>query len=1556
MAAGGAGEVIRNNAMAFDITTGSILPWNPNFNAQANVVEISPDGSQIYVGGDFATAGGTPRSKLAVFNRATGALGAAVGGSIGGQVNSISITPSTVYVGGSFNSVGSQARGNLAAFSRSNGVLLPWAPTADSIVHGVVAAQDGSRVVVGGRFQNLNGVRQIGIGAVDGTTGASQAWSSTPIPERRGTERSWVTNMIEKDGVVYASANGEGWHWFDGRFAADFKTGDLKWLDNCYGASTDIAVMDQVMYSVSHAHDCSSLGEFPEANPTVWKRALAETIYPVGTDQAPPSNNSMYSGQPVPELLHWYPALNTGFYTGQYQGGWALANNDTYLVAGGEFTTVNGQAQQGLAVFAKRSAAPNKIRPEYTTALKPAVMSNSSGTVRVAWPTTWDYDDENLTYELLRDNSLTPVATLQEKSIWWNQKTLGFIDSGRTPGATHTYRVRVKDPWGNEYIGPRSDQVRVSDAAVNPYTETIREAGASAYYPLDEPSGTLVYDHVGFGDADLAGEVTRGVEGAITGNAATGFAGTAGFSTRSVAPAPNTFTVQAWFKTTSTTGGKIIGYGDARSGNSGSYDRHVWMDNSGRLWFGTWLGSAATVTSSKTYNDGQWHQVTASLGAGGMTLYVDGVRAAERADVTSGQDYSGYWRIGGDNMNGWPAQPSSTGFNGSIDEVAIYPEVLAPQKVLSLYEASGRAADIPPVPTDEYGKAVYADDPQLYWRLNETDGTTAADVGMFANNGLIRGSARLDQDGVITTGGGKAMSFGSDGAFVAAGQAAANPKVYSLEAWFKTSTTSGGKIIGFGNSNTGLSGSYDRHVFMRDNGTLTFGTWTGAMNVIDSPKPYNDGAWHHVVATQSGNGMKLYVDGDLVGTNPQTAAESYTGYWRIGGDRTWDSSSPWFNGTIDEVAVYGKELGPERVKAHYGFAGTPNQVPVADFSAAVEGLNAIFDGRGSTDADGRIATYAWDFGDGTTGEGTGIQHLYEKAGTYTVTLTVTDDRGASATKTSEVTTVRPNAAPVAALTSNATGMQVAFDGTGSSDPDGTIDSYAWDFGDGGTGTGPSPTHRYGADGEYLVTLTVTDNDGASAATTVPVTVANAVPAAAFSFSTDELQATFDAGASADADGSIADYAWDFGDGSNGSGRTVSHRYGKAGTYEAVLTVTDALGAKSTLAQSVTVSGPAGPGAVFSKEVTGRSIRLDASGSSSPTGTVTGYAWDFGDGRTAEGRTASHTFAADGTYTVTLVVTDSNGGTGRFTEQITVANAAPSAVFGSLVDGLQTSFDASESSDPDGTVEAYEWDFGDGNQATGTAVEHRYAAAGDYEVKLIVTDNAGTKATSTQTVSVAAKELPAYALDTFGRSLTGGWGQADQGGTWQRSGSAANLSVADGQGKLRMGSPGAGPSATLDGVDASNTEIAVQLGNDKAATGGGVYNHIIARSVPGVGKYEAAVRFRSNGQVAVGLYRTVDGIETTIASETVISGLTVKPGELVNARVQATGISPTTIRFKVWAQGSPEPGQWQLTASDSTASLQTSGRAGLGAYLSGSATNAPVYSLWDNLWVGPTRAE
>ena len=166
-----------------------------------------------------------------------------------------------------------------------------------------------------------------------------------------------------------------------------------------------------------------------------------------------------------------------------------------------------------------------------------------------------------------------------------------------------------------------------------------------------------------------------------------------------------------------------------------------------------------------------------------------------------------------------------------------------------------------------------------------------------------------------------------------------------------------------------------------------------------------------------------------------------------------------------------------------------------------------FDASASTDPDGTIVQYAWDFGDGTSGNGATANHTYTAAGTYTVTLTVTDNDGASNSVSSTVTVSAPqppNQPPTAAFTPSAlrpaAGTEVSFDASASHDPDGTIVDYAWDFGDGSTGSGITVTHVFQNDTtdqiiSYTVTLTVTDNGGATGSASVEIQVTPGLPPA-----------------------------------------------------------------------------------------------------------------------------------------------------------------------------------------------------------------------------------------------------------------------------------------------------------------------------------------------------------------------------------------------------------------------------------------------------------------------------
>jgi PKD repeat protein len=408
-----------------------------------------------------------------------------------------------------------------------------------------------------------------------------------------------------------------------------------------------------------------------------------------------------------------------------------------------------------------------------------------------------------------------------------------------------------------------------------------------------------------------------------------------------------------------------------------------------------------------------------------------------------------------------------------------------------------------------------------------------------------------------------------------------------------------------------------------------------------------------------------------------------------------------------------------------------------------------FDASASSDAGASITSYAWDFGDGATAQSLSPSHTYATAGTYLVRLTVTDSLGRvdTATGTVTVTDEPPLAAFAAGVATPEAGQSVAFDGSSSSDSDGSVVAYAWNFGDGHTASGRSPTHAFAQPGTYTVTLTVTDSDGQRASASEPVTVV-AGPSARFTPSAVQaLEGTsigFDATGSigGGSGGAITGYAWSFGDGTTGTGAKATHAYQSGGTYTVLLTVTDGAGEKATVSRVVTVYVQ--PQATFSYApglpVEGVATAFSAAASNSDPGTmISSYAWSFGDGTTATGATVAHTFALEGTYRATLTVTDGFGLTSSISEVVTVIDSAPSAAISVVTNhpgaGRAVWFSGARSHDADDPIVSYLWHFGDRSGGVGKRLSHTFARAGYYRVSLTVRDSFGQTATTTTTVRV-----------------------------------------------------------------------------------------------------------------------------------------------------------------------------------------------------------------------------
>jgi len=340
-----------------------------------------------------------------------------------------------------------------------------------------------------------------------------------------------------------------------------------------------------------------------------------------------------------------------------------------------------------------------------------------------------------------------------------------------------------------------------------------------------------------------------------------------------------------------------------------------------------------------------------------------------------------------------------------------------------------------------------------------------------------------------------------------------------------------------------------------------------------------------------------------------------------------------------------------------------------------------------------------------------------------------------------------------------------------------ITFYQWDFGDGSSSTVPLVTHTYHDIGQYNVKLTIsglnkTTNETTTQTLTKLVSVIDVKAVADFTMTPDTgpapLTVAFDASPSSSPAGDITGYEWDFKGQNNfrdGSGKTVNYTFNGEGDYDVKLRITDNTGNSAIAEKKITVTGPDVPVAVINIPTTdgkyyfGKQLAFLGDQSTSPTGTIVKYEWDFGDGTPkANTRTANHTYKEAGLYEVILKVTDDSGKTGQISQKITlVAEEQPPQAIITTIPPLgktdktlngtapfEVNFDASTSTDPNNNIVEYKWDFeGDGTvDANGATADYIYKTPGSYNATLTAIDATGLESSSTLIVKVAAQDLTA----------------------------------------------------------------------------------------------------------------------------------------------------------------------------------------------------------------------
>ena len=403
-----------------------------------------------------------------------------------------------------------------------------------------------------------------------------------------------------------------------------------------------------------------------------------------------------------------------------------------------------------------------------------------------------------------------------------------------------------------------------------------------------------------------------------------------------------------------------------------------------------------------------------------------------------------------------------------------------------------------------------------------------------------------------------------------------------------------------------------------------------------------------------------------------------------------------------------------------------SDLPLAEANGAYSALlgdSIMFNSAGSVDTNGAIETYLWDFGDGNTSNLANPQYTYTSTGIYTATLTVTDNDNNVATDTASVEVRASNIAPTAKINgpySTNLGQAIVFNSNGSVDSDGSIVSYLWQFGDGTTSSEQNPSHTYSNVGDYTVSFTVTDDAGLTNTATTNAVVANITYCDASGntgyewianvSSNGVSHASAQEGYSNNTSINIPMIV-----GSNAIELTPGGNYtehwaawvdlNKDGTFDNNEKLLTGLSGKGLVNGSISLPASA----------SGQSLRMRIA--MKYNGEANSACGNIGDGEVED-------------YTVTV---------GAATNQAPVANANGSY---SATAGVPVNFIGSGSSDADGSITAYAWDFGDTNASDNTSAAmdptHVYHTAGEYTVTLTVTDNLGASHTDTALVTVTPK--------------------------------------------------------------------------------------------------------------------------------------------------------------------------------------------------------------------------
>ncbi len=508
------------------------------------------------------------------------------------------------------------------------------------------------------------------------------------------------------------------------------------------------------------------------------------------------------------------------------------------------------------------------------------------------------------------------------------------------------------------------------------------------------------------------------------------------------------------------------------------------------------------------------------------------------------------------------------------------------------------------------------------------------------------------------------------------------------------------------------------------------------------PLPYNDVivAWHWE-----------FGDGDT--SNIQNPAHSYAVFSATGYNVTLTVTTN--RGCTQYKTINVMQVASPQAEFEVA-AGTP---------ACMTPQPVQFTDLSQTSGGGNILYWSWDFGDLSSGSSNYSttqhpSHVYSSSGNKIVTLIVTNANGCRDTIQH---TIVINELPVANFTASATceDEDMQFSSTSTTSAGSTINSYTWDFGDGGSVTNnPAPTHAYATSGIYNVTLTIVNSNGCIHSVTKPVLV-NPKPIVNFTFTAgacigNPVTFTDLSFIPSGFSGYDTTWTWDFNDGTPRqtiyypNTPNITHTFtGTATSHSVKLIVTTTNGCSDSIVK--TVNSIPSPLANFSYSTTtclGQSVQFTDLSQTNGGGSIQNWNWNFGDpvsgaNNTSTSQNPIHSFTTAGTFQVILKIVSTNGCIDYDTVAVEI-DSLPVAnfTFAQACEGKATQF--TDASVPHAaSIISYAWNFGDGGISSLQSPTHVYTAYGDYQVTLTVVNSNGCIHTRTQTVTVYPRPVPNF---------------------------------------------------------------------------------------------------------------------------------------------------------------------------------------------------------------------